>query len=127
MEKTESWAIFYKGKIIPIGDQTIQWIRQDPTEVWGWFDLELMLAWKNIFPLTEESRGLGYLPLKNKAWEIMPNPWWQFLTDRPVVHALPAASSISLETKSEMRSSEKFLIEVEKKWVDLMITKRKIL
>ena len=39
MEKAqETWAIFYKGKIIPIGDTTINMIRRDPTEVMGWFE-----------------------------------------------------------------------------------------
>lgn len=46
MEEISKWAIFYKGKVIPIRDETIQWIRQDPTEIWGWFDLELMLSSK---------------------------------------------------------------------------------
>nr|POE84210.1 hypothetical protein CFP56_70873 [Quercus suber] len=39
----------------------------------------------------------------------------------------PTVSSSSSETISEMRSSEKFLTEAEKEWVDLVITKRKIL
>lgn len=68
-------ALFYRGKIIPIGDETIEWIRQDPMKIWGWFDLELMLAWKNMFPLMKESKELGYLPLMNKTWELTSNSW----------------------------------------------------
>ena len=45
MEKAqERWAIFYKGKIIPIEDTTINMIKRDPTEVMGWFEWELMQA-----------------------------------------------------------------------------------
>ena len=29
------WAIFYQGKVIPIEEETIKWIKQDPTEAWG--------------------------------------------------------------------------------------------
>ena len=85
MEGTNMWAIFYQGKVIPIGEETIKWIRQDPTEIWGWFDLELMIAWKNLFPLTEASKKLGYLPINDEAWALTPNPWWRFLSDRPAV------------------------------------------
>ena len=85
MTTTKNWAFFYQGKVIPVGEETIKWIRQDPTEVWGWFDLELMIAWKNLFPLIEASKRLGYLPMKDEAWALTPNPWWRFLSDRPAV------------------------------------------
>ena len=75
MEETNKWTIFYQGKVIPVGNETIQWIRQYPNEICGWFKLELMLAWKNMFPLTEESKRLGYLPLNDEAWVTTPNPW----------------------------------------------------
>lgn len=81
MEARNSWAIFYKGKVIPIGDDMINWIRRDPTEIWGWFEIDLMQVWKNMFPLTKMSKNLGYLPLKDEAWSLTPNPWWRFLLD----------------------------------------------
>ena len=34
----ERWAIFYKGKIIPIRDTMINMIKRDPTKVMGWFE-----------------------------------------------------------------------------------------
>ena len=67
MERKEKWAICYKGKIIPIGDETIKWIRQDPTKIWEWFEMDLMIAWKDLFPLTETSKRLGWLPMKDEA------------------------------------------------------------
>ena len=127
MERAEKWAMLYKNKIIPIGDETIKWIRQDPTEIWGWFDLELMLAWKNMFPLTEESREMGYLPLMNKAWELTLNPWWRFVTDIPASLAPPPSSSSSPETGSSMQLSERSLTETEKGWMDSVISVKKIL
>ena len=50
--------MFYRNKIIPLGDDTINMIRRDPTHIMGWFEKELMEAWLNIFPLTETSRQL---------------------------------------------------------------------
>ena len=127
MERAEKWAMFYKNKIIPIGDETIKWIRQDPTEIWGWFDLELMLAWKNMFPLTEKNREMGYLPLMNKAWELTPNLWWRFVTDIPASLAPPPLSSSSPEIRSSMQLSKRSLTETEKGWMDSVISVKKIL
>ena len=42
-------------------------------EIWGWFELELAQAWKNMFPLTDLSKRLVYLPLKDEAWMLTPN------------------------------------------------------
>nr|POE91255.1 hypothetical protein CFP56_34577 [Quercus suber] len=95
-------------------------------EIWGWFDLELMLAWKNMFPLTKESRELGYLPLMNKAWVLTPNPWWRFVIDRPAVQAPPSTSSSSSVTSSSVLISEKSLTKVEKDCMEPVITVRKI-
>ena len=75
MEVKEKWAICYKGKVIPVSEETIRWIKQDLTEVWGWFETDLMVAWKNLFPLTERSKQLGYFPMKDDAWIMTPNPW----------------------------------------------------
>ena len=44
-----------KGKIIPVGKSTIEGIQRDPTEIMGWYNVEEMEAWKNIFPLKEVS------------------------------------------------------------------------
>ena len=127
MEGKEKWGIFYKGKVIPVGDETIRWIRQDPTEVWGWFKLELMITWKNMFLLTEISKRLGYLPLKDEAWSTTLNSWWRFLIDRPSVPTPLMISLGPLATGSNMLNSEKFLSEAEAERTKLVITVRKIL
>ena len=127
MERAEKWALFYKGKIVPIEDETIKWIKQDPTKIWRWFDLELMLAWKNIFPLTGESGELGFLPLLNTAWESTPNPWWRFVTDRPAMLPLPPPSSTLLKTSSGEQLSEKLLTELEREVMIMEISERKML
>ena len=76
MEKAqERWVIFYKGKIIPIGDTMINMIKRDPTEVMGWFEWELMQAWRNLFPLTDLSHRTSFLPITDEAWSLTPNPW----------------------------------------------------
>ncbi|XP_050247925.1 uncharacterized protein LOC126695284 [Quercus robur] len=125
MEGKEKWGILYKGKIIPVSDSTIRWIRQDPTEVWGWFETELMVAWKNIFPLTERSKQLGYLPLKDEAWITTPNPWWRFLTDRPPVPSIPMTNSGPSATRSVMQNSEKILLEAEAMLTEAVISETK--
>ena len=43
-------------------------IRASPTMIWGWFDLDEMKAWKDIFPLPLESRKIGWLPLSDLVW-----------------------------------------------------------
>ena len=72
---TERWAIFLKGKVIPNGDKTIEGKQRDPTDIMGWYEEEALVAWKNIFPLTEVSARLGYLPMEDKAWLKTPNPY----------------------------------------------------
>ena len=49
----------------------------------GWFNEDLMKAWKHLFPLTPISMELGSLPLTNPAWFNWENPWWNFLSDIP--------------------------------------------
>ena len=110
-----------------MGDETIRWIKQDPTEVWGWFETDLMVAWKNLFPLTERSNQVGYLPLKDKAWITTPNPWWRFLTDRPAISVPPMTISGPSAIGSDIQNSEKSLSEVEAKWTEPVISIRKIL
>ena len=127
MTTTSNWAIFYQGKIILVGEETIKWIRQDPMEIWGWFDLELMLAWKNLFPLTEASKRLGYLPMKDEAWALTPNPWWRFLSDWPAVQISPQINSNPSVTKSKVHPSAKLLSEAEIEGIHLEITMRKSL
>lgn len=41
----------------------------------GCFELELTLAWKNLFPLMETSEKLGFVPMNDEAWCITSNPW----------------------------------------------------
>ena len=127
MEARNKWAIFYKGKVILVGDDTINWIRRDPTEIWGWFEMDLMQAWKNMFSLTEMSKNLGYLPLKDEAWSLTSNPWWRFLTDQPTV-PLPLISNLErLELTLGRLPLEKFLTEAEIKLTQPVIVVRKIL
>ena len=89
--------------------------------------MELMLAWKNMSSLTEESREVGYLPLMNKAWELTPNPWWRFAIDRPAVQAPPPTNSNSSVISSSVQILEKSLTVAEMEWMEPVITVRKIL
>ena len=125
MEGREKWVICYKGKIIPVSEETIRWIKKDPTDVWGWFKTDLMVAWKNLFPLMERSKQLGYLLMKDDAWILTPYPWWRFLMDRPPVPVPLETSSRPLATESVMRNSEKFLSEAEAKLTEPRITVRR--
>lgn len=78
----KKWAIFLRGKVIPSGDKTIEEIQRNPTDIMGWYKEEAMKAWKNIFPLTEVSARLGYLPMEDEVWITTPNPYWHFLMDK---------------------------------------------
>nr|POE67552.1 hypothetical protein CFP56_62291 [Quercus suber] len=127
MATKDSWAIFYQGKVIPMGVETINWTRRDPTEIWGWFKLELAQAWKNMFPLTDLSKRLVYLPLKDETYMLTPNPWWRFLTDWPAVLVPPQISSGSSTPRSSVHPLEKLLSEAEVKWTHPVIIIRKIL
>ncbi|KAF3954929.1 hypothetical protein CMV_019789 [Castanea mollissima] len=114
----------YKGKAIPIGDNTINWIRRDPMNIWGWFEMDLMQAWKNMFPLTKTSKNLGYLPLKDEAWSLTLNPWWRFLIDRPAV-PLPLMSNLERSEPILGRlPSKKYLTEAEAKWTQPVIVSK---
>lgn len=100
-----------------MGNETIRWIQHDLIEIWGWFDVELMGAWKNLFPLAELNRQVGFLPLNDEVWIITPNLWWRFLTDRPPVPILPPTNLRPSATKSKAPSSEKSLSEAEAEWI----------
>ena len=55
MEDWKSWAINLKGKVIELSNSMVNMICRSPIEIMGWFDLDLMRAWKFIFPLTPTS------------------------------------------------------------------------
>ena len=46
---------------------------------------ELCVAWKHLFPITPTSIMTGNLALDHLAWGTTPNPWWQFITDPPLI------------------------------------------
>ena len=48
---SDRWAINMKGKIITLGDSTINEIHRDLTMIMGRYETESMEAWMNIFPL----------------------------------------------------------------------------
>ena len=123
MATKDSWAIFYQGKVILMGEETINWIRRDPTEIWGWFELEMVQAW----PLTDLSKRLVYLPLKDEAWMLTLNLWWRFLIDWPAVPVPPLISSRSSAPRSSVHPLETLLSEAEVEWTHPVIIVRKIL
>nr|POE76608.1 hypothetical protein CFP56_15302 [Quercus suber] len=93
----------------------------------GWFDLEFMIAWKNLFPLTEASKRLGYLPMEDKAWALTLNLWWRFLSDRPAVQIPPQISLEPSTTRSNMHPLKKSLSEAELQGICSEIMVRKFL
>ena len=123
----EHWAMFYRNKIIPLGDDTINMIRRDPTHIMGWFEKELMEAWLNIFPLTETSRQLGSLLITDEVWILTPNPWWRFVTDRPALLPIPLNNSNPFVRSSILPLSELSLCEMKADLLEPVITERKIL
>ena len=79
----QQWGILLKGQIMEIPQVILDHIRATPTAIMGWYDQEVMNAWKFIFPLTKESRCLGTISMADPAWQEWENPWWVFLTDLP--------------------------------------------
>ena len=121
------WAIFLKGKVIPIGDKTMESIQRDPTDIMGYYEMEAMEAWKNLFPLTEVSARLGYLPMADEAWIMTPNPYWHFLMDKPKFPPLIAPLSQSLNSPLWKPLCEKSLSVLESIHLEPTISQRKVL
>ena len=80
-----------------------------------------------MFPLTDLSKRLVYLPLKDEAWMLTPNSWWRFLINWPAVPVPPLISPRSLAPRSSRHPSEKLLSKVEVEWTHPIIILRKIL
>ena len=112
--KVEKCPIFLQGKVIPIGASTIEGIQRDPIDIMGWYEVEAMEAWKNIFPLMEVSACLGYLTMEDEAWITTPNPYWDFLMDKPKFPLLVGTPSAHQEKQSWMHLCEKSLCVLEK-------------
>ena len=60
-------------------------IKSSPIKELWWCEVEMGQAWKNIFPITPMSYRSGTLPLDHPAWGQMPNPWWSFITNIPLL------------------------------------------
>ena len=121
------WAIFLREKVIPIGDKTIEGIQRDPTDIMGWHDVEAMEAWKNLFPLTEVSAHLGFLPMEDETWISTPNPFWHFLMDKPKFAPLIVTPLHLQECPSWKPLCEKSLSVLEGIHLELVISQRKVL
>lgn len=52
MEDRKQWEINLQGKVIQLSNVNFNMIRASPTKIMGLFDMDLMKAWKVIFPLT---------------------------------------------------------------------------
>lgn len=91
MDSKKEWVIKVQGKVVQLSNSMVEGIRTSPTKIIGWFNLDLMKAWKFIFPATQESIRDGSLPLSDPTWSNWPNPWWMFLTDRstPIKRSSP--------------------------------------
>jgi len=89
----------------------------------GWFNHKLKKSWKSIFPLTEESAKRGSLPFSDPLRGVIPNPWWQFLTDGPsleeerriVWQSIPQISPIPIlcETNPSESLFERRMLETQ--------------
>ena len=61
------WVLWHKNKAIAIPNEVIAQIRATPTITLGWFDEELMAAWKHILPITPTSVRTGFVRLDHPA------------------------------------------------------------
>ena len=46
----------------------------NPIRAMGWSNCNLTKVWKLVFPLTKMSAELGFLPLTDPTWGLIPNP-----------------------------------------------------
>nr|POF12610.1 hypothetical protein CFP56_25072 [Quercus suber] len=72
-------------RAIVIPDEVIAQIRAALSDTMGSFDKDQTAAWTHIFLITPTSVRTGNLPLDHLAWEVTLNPWWNFLTDAPLI------------------------------------------
>lgn len=78
-------VIWHKNKAMAILEEMIAQIRAAPTNILGWFEEDLLVAWKHIFPITPTNVLTGNLPLDHPSWGRTLNPWWKFLMDTPLI------------------------------------------
>nr|POE57882.1 hypothetical protein CFP56_69952 [Quercus suber] len=83
LNPTMSWAIWINNHAVELSNSMINNIRWDPLMIYGWTDKDLLNSWSFIFPLTEQSKRGGCLPLTHLAWHNTLNPWWRFSLDQP--------------------------------------------
>lgn len=83
-----------------------------------WYETELMEAWMNIFPLTEQSRRLGDLLMTDEAWMTTPNPWWNFIMDCPCLQPLGAHTSAHSKEIWLQPLSKRLLNSLEEKHLE---------
>ena len=95
------WAIWLQNRLVEVLDEVILLIRASPTKELEWCNAEMGLAWKNIFPITLESRKIGIIPLDHPAWGLTPNPWWSFITDIPLT-SWEESKALSKQRKPSM-------------------------
>ena len=57
-----------------VPDEVILQIRASPTKDLEWCGGQWGPAWKNIFPITPESRKTGTIALDHPAWGLTANP-----------------------------------------------------
>nr|POE76978.1 hypothetical protein CFP56_49691 [Quercus suber] len=84
------WAIWHRNKAVVIPDEVIAQICSAPMVTMGGTEESLCTTWKHIFPITPESMRTRNLALDHPAWGITPNPWWNFLTDMPLISEVEA-------------------------------------
>lgn len=84
--------MWHRDRIIAIPYEVIAKIRASPTDTMGWFEEELQIAWRHLFPITPTSLRTRNLALDHPAWGLTPNPWWRFLTDTPLLAGEEAAT-----------------------------------
>lgn len=66
--------IFYKGKTILVGDDTIRWISQDSTEIWGVVRHRIDASLEKSIPF-DGDKQVGGIPINvGQSLEVDPEP-----------------------------------------------------
>ena len=95
--------------------------------IYGWTDKDLLNSWSFIFPLTEQSKRDGCLPLTHPAWHNTPNPWWRFSLDQPPLLPLGQRTSNTSGDRLQSDLSEISLDLLERELGPVEICLRKFL
>ena len=123
---SDRWAINMKGKIITLGDSTINEIHRSNNDH-GEVRDRINGSMDEHLPTKLANRQLADLSMAEEAWMTTPKPWWNFIMDRPCLQPLGKHTSAHSKKHWFQPLLERLLSSLKEKHLELEIRQRKIL